>query len=111
MNKRYKIVWTKSASSDLETIIRYIAKNNPENAKTLFLKIKQEIAALSHSPKIGRYIPELQEQGILLYRELIINPWRLIYKIGDKSVYIMAVIDSRRNVEDILFEKLIRMKI
>ena len=107
MDEKHQIVWTKSAVSDLEDIIKYIAENNPLTAKNLFTTIKKQVSTLSYSPQRGRYIPELQEQGIFLYRELIISPWRVMYKIHEKTVYIMAIIDSRRNVEDILLEKLI----
>jgi len=107
MDEKYQIVWTKSAVSDLEDIIKYIAENNPLTARNLFTTIKKQVSTLSYSPQHGRYIPELQEQGIFLYRELIIYPWRVMYKIHEKTVYIMAIIDSRRNVEDILLEKLI----
>jgi len=108
MNEGYKVVWTKSAVSDLESIIEYISKNSPLTARALFHKLKKQIDTLSYSPQRGRHIPELQEQGIFLYRELIISPWRVMYRVHERIVYIMAIIDSRRNVEDILLEKLIK---
>jgi len=108
MDEEYKVVWTKSAVSDLESIIEYIAENSPLTARALFRKLKKQIDTLSYSPQRGRHIPELQEQGIFLYRELIISSWRVMYRIHERIVYIMAIIDSRRNVEDILLEKLIK---
>ena len=60
--------------------------------------------------KARRIIPELQLQGILQYRELIIFPWRVIYRISEKNIYILSVLDSRQNVEDILFQRLINSK-
>jgi len=110
MDEEYQVVWTESAVSDFEGIIEYIAENNPLTAKTLFAKLKEQVEALSYSPQRGRHIPELQEQGILLYRELIIPPWRVMYKIQNKIVYILVIIDSRRNIEDILLEKLINIQ-
>ncbi|WP_162138535.1 type II toxin-antitoxin system RelE/ParE family toxin [Hippea alviniae] len=35
MNKKYKIVWTNSAVYDIESIIEYIAKDNPSTARSL----------------------------------------------------------------------------
>ena len=46
-------------------------------------------------------------QGISLYREIVIIPWRVIYKIERDRVYIVSVIDSRRNVEDVLLARLL----
>ncbi len=110
MDEEYKVVWTKSAVSDLESIIEYIAENSPLTASALFRKLRKQIDTLSYSPQRGRHIPELQEQGIFLYRELIISPWRIMYRVHERIVYIMAIIDSRRNVEDILLEKLIKIQ-
>ena len=109
MDEEYKVVWTRSAVSDLESIIEYIAKDSPSAAKILFRKLKKQTETLSYSPQRSRYLPELQEQGIFIYRELIISPWRVMYRVHERNVYVMAMIDSRKNVEDILLEKLIKI--
>jgi mRNA-degrading endonuclease RelE of RelBE toxin-antitoxin system len=41
------------------------------------------------------------------YRQLIESPWRIIYKIDNEIVNVLLIIDSRRNTQDILVEKLI----
>jgi len=41
------------------------------------------------------------------YREVIETPWRIIYKIDEDAVHILAVIDSRRNVQEVLIERLL----
>jgi len=43
-----------------------------------------------------------------MYRELISSPWRIMYKVDSDTVYIMAIFDSRQNVEDLLLQKLLR---
>jgi len=69
--------------------------------------IKQKVSALYTMPDRGRIVPELKAQGIHTYRELIIAPWRIIYRISDTTVFVLSVIDSRRNVEDILLDRFI----
>lgn len=59
-------------------------------------------------PDRGRIVPELHDQGINIYREISVPPWRIIYRISDSTVYVLSVIDSRRNVEDILLNRFIR---
>ena len=108
MKKTYDIVWAETAENDLRSIIEYIAKDNPSQAPKFFDKIKCATSNLSHSPHRGRIIPELHKQGIAQYRELIISPWRVMYRISGKSVFVVSVLDSRRNVEDILLERLIQ---
>lgn len=58
-----------------------------------------------------RTLPELRDQGISQYRELVIPLWRVIYRISEKAVYVLAVFDSRQNIEDILLKRLIDSKI
>lgn len=58
-------------------------------------------------PLQGRIVPELRYYGVLTYRELIRPPWRIIYKTEENKVWVLAVIDGRRNVEDILLDRFI----
>ena len=106
MSTPYKVFWTIVAEEDLKNIILYIAEDSPQNARLIFEKIKEQASSLTHFPERGRTVPELQDQGVFLYRELILTPWRIIYRISDKKVYILSVIDSRQNVEDILLRRL-----
>jgi toxin ParE1/3/4 len=53
-------------------------------------------------------VPELAEVGMRLYHEILCPPSRIIYRIVGPNVFVMTVIDGRRNVEDILLERLTR---
>jgi len=108
MKKKYQVTWAAIAQHDLNQIINYIAIDSPANASRILRKIKQKVSALYTMPDRGRIVPELKEQGIHTYRELIIAPWRVIYRISDTTVFVLSVIDSRRNVEDILLDRLIK---
>ena len=110
MNQKYKIFWTNVAEGDLKEIIEYISLDSPYNTLKILNKIKQKASDLYTLPERGRIVPELREQGILQYRELIIPPWRLIYRIAGRKIYVLSVIDSRQNVEDILLKRLIHKK-
>ena len=101
----YKVIWSHVADDDLNKIIEYIAEDSIKNALSIFHKIKDKCSRLFTFPNRGRIVPELQEYGILLYRELIIGHWRVIYRISDNYVYVLSVIDSRQNVEDILLNR------
>jgi plasmid stabilization system protein ParE len=108
MNAIYKVVWASVAEDDLKNIILYIAEDSLANARIIFEKIKEKATSLKLFPERGRIVPELQDQGIFLYRELIVAPWRIIYRISDKKIYILSVLDSRQNAEDILLKRLIK---
>jgi toxin ParE1/3/4 len=111
VNKKYEVIWASVAQNDLARIIEYIANDSPANALKVLNKSKEKAANLHHSPKRGQIIPELLEQGIYLYRELIVVPWRLIYRAQEDKVYVLAVLDSRQNIEDILLKRVLDAKL
>ena len=110
MSDNYSIEWADVAENDLKGIIEYIAKDSPANALKILKKIKQKASSLYTLPERGRIVPELQDQGILIYRELMMPPWRIIYRISEMKVYVLSVLDARQNVEDILLKRLISSK-
>ena len=111
MKEKYRVVWSNVAENDLRNIIEYIADDSPPNALKIFKSIKQKVSSLTAFPEIGRIVPELRDQGILQYRELIISPWRILYRISEMKVFVLSVLDSRRNIEDILLKRLTNSKI
>jgi plasmid stabilization system protein ParE len=108
MTKRtYPVFWTQTAKQDLTRIIDYIAADSEIQARSIYLAIKEKADNLGEMPLKGRVVPELRYYSILTYRELISPPWRIIYEIDDARIWVHAVIDGRRNVEDILLNRLI----
>ena len=107
MSHKYDIIWAGVAENDLKEIIEYIAIDSPANALKTLEKVKQKASSLYTLPERGRVVPELKDQSIILYRELIVPPWRIIYRVSEMKVYVLSVLDARQNVEDILLKRLI----
>jgi len=110
MNQIYEIVWAHIAENDLKEIIDYIAIDSPANALKIFKKIKNKASSLYSMPERCRIVTELKDQGIMQYRELIVSPWRIMFRITEMKVYILSVLDARRNIEDILLKRLVNMR-
>lgn len=110
MTPEFEVNWTNIAEQDLIKIIDYISIDSPKNALGVLKKIKNETSKLYNFPNKGRIIPELQVQGLTIYREIIVSPWRIFYRTENKQVFVLGVIDSRQNVEDILLSRFIRAK-
>ena len=106
--KKFEVLWTKSAEYDLELIIEYIKLDSVSIAKEIFFELIKEYENLYYFPQRKRVVPELQQIGIFKYREIIYKRWRVIFKIENEKVYILLVVDSSRNLEDILFQRLIK---
>ena len=106
--KKHEVIWADVAIKDLSNIVDYISHDSVNNALKVFHKIKSRCEKLYVYPNRGRVVPELREYGILLYRELIIDPWRVVYRITDDSVLVLSVIDARQNVEDVLLSRFVK---
>lgn len=109
MTQSFQVSWSNIARKDFFQLIEYLSLNNPAAAKKAYHKIKEKALQLNAYPDRGRIVPELQRQGITQYRELIHAPWRIIYKISGNQVFILSVMDSRRNLEDILLQRLLEI--
>ena len=104
--KKFEVLWSPISKCDLESLIEYISVDSPARAEEILAKIELKCLGLSQLPEQGRIVPELQEKGFFLYRELIVIPWRILYRISDKMVFILGVFDSRRDFEDILSQRM-----
>jgi len=104
----YEINIPYSVQQDIEEIIEYYYEDRKEHAEKIFKSIVEKIKTLKSFPNKGRIVPELLEYNINEYREVIELYWRIIYRIEKSTVTIFAIIDGRRNVQDVLIEKLKR---
>ncbi len=108
MRRSFEVRWAATAERDLLGVIEYIVFDDPGTAMEVLKRIRVGTARLDFSPRRGRIVPELLKQGVSRYRELVIKPWRVIYRVEESRVFVVAVIDGRRNVEDVLLERLLR---
>lgn len=106
--KSYQVLWTHTAQQDLLEIIDYIAQDSVDDALVILHKLETKAALLVTLPNRGRIVPELLHTGISQYRELINAPWRIVYRVENRQVLIMAVLDSRRDLQTVLLGRLAR---
>ncbi len=106
--KTYRVLWTEDAIGDLNTIIAYIYNENQTNAKSVYLAIKEQCAALEQFPFRARVVPELESLGMMQYRELLFKRWRIIYTIKSDTVYLLLIIDSRQDIQEQLIARILK---
>jgi toxin ParE1/3/4 len=104
----FTIVITKSAAIDLLAIYNYVAEESNSKALKIIQKLESRISKLVTFPEQERVAPELENFNILIYREIVEYPWRIFYKIELSTVLIIAILDGRRNIEDLLMQRLLR---
>ena len=106
--RRLEVFWTEAAVSDLEAITSYVAQEAPGRALRLVARLQKRAEALETLPHRGRVVPELATFGIKKWRELVARPYRIIYAPTERGVFVYAVLDGRRDLSDLLFERLLR---
>ncbi|MDR0315291.1 MAG: type II toxin-antitoxin system RelE/ParE family toxin [Treponema sp.] len=108
---KYEIIWSKDAGDELAEIISYIKYNTGKiTAEKIYLKIMNEIKRASENAAGRRIAPLLKKIGINYIHQLNINPWIIYYKTEKNKMEIISIIDGRRNLEEILYKKILDRK-
>ncbi len=106
----YKVLLTNEAAKDLDEIFDYVyLKDSPSSAEYVLKQIEDAIANLSHFPERGSYPEELINLGIKQYREIYFRPYRLVYQVVKKTVYLMLIADGRRDMQTLLSRRLLNV--
>ncbi|MBI4124650.1 MAG: type II toxin-antitoxin system RelE/ParE family toxin [Deltaproteobacteria bacterium] len=105
----FKVRWSNAAQGDLEGIVETIARDRPKTALKMLRTLRRRASTLNKNPHRGRRVPEFAQIKGLNIREMIISPWRLFYIVQEKVVYVLGLFDSRRDLEEVLFERLTRV--
>jgi plasmid stabilization system protein ParE len=106
--RRWRVVWIEAASRDLVEIVSFVARKSPVNARRLLIRLRSRAESLERSPGRGRVVPELASTGTRVWRELVVKPHRIVYRVRGKIVLVGALLDGRRDLEDLLLERLTR---
>jgi len=106
---KYKVLIDPKAKHDLKEIFLYIAVNdNLSSASKLLDSIENTCYNLVNFPEGGHIPTELRSTGINKYLEIHYKNYRIIYEIENSTVYIHLVLDGRRNIQEILSDRLLR---
>ena len=93
----YQIRWSPEAVEDIEEITAYIHKDSPLYAQKVVEELISASRRLIQFPSRGRKVPELTST----HRECFVYSYRLIYRIEEQHVLIVAVIHGKRLLESV----------
>ncbi len=106
---KYSVEIIIDVENDLWGIYRYVSMNDSiEKADRLLDNIEKTIAALETLPSRGHYPPELERIGVLEFRQVLFKPYRIIYQVVKSVVYVHCILDGRRDLSDLLRDRLLR---
>ena len=105
----FQVFLTDGASRDLEDLYGYIESHDaPEKADYVLEQIEKAFSGLSENPERGACPNELLAVGLREYREIFFKPYRIIYRVMADNVYVMVIVDGRRDMRALLQRRLLQ---
>ena len=103
----FAVRFTSGAQNDLREIHSYISMNDSrEKADYVAREIVRAALTLKDLPNRGVHPPELLALGNRSYRQIFFKPYRILYRIHAKSVFIAVIADGRREMDSLLARRL-----
>jgi toxin ParE1/3/4 len=96
VNRRRRVVWTQTAERALSEAAEYVAQDSQTAAEALVERLLKAASSLEHFASRGHPPPEFSDLSI---PELLVQPYRLIYRVTEADVVVLALIHQRRDVE------------
>jgi toxin ParE1/3/4 len=95
----YKLIWSPQAIEDINAIAQYIARDSTVYAQSTVERIFQAAEKLMQFPKLGRIVPEKNNESI---REIFVFQYRIIYVIYTPEIHVLTVVHGKRIIEDMI---------
>lgn len=104
----FEVRLTADAVRDLEEFDDWISRHDiPARAAHVAASIEAAITALKRYPQRGRHPTELLALGIRDFRETFFKPYRIVYTVEGKRVYVSLIADGRRDMQSLLARRLL----
>ncbi|MBL3539462.1 type II toxin-antitoxin system RelE/ParE family toxin [Aminivibrio sp.] len=104
----YEVLLTEDASQDLGEICQFIASHDdPAKAEYVLAQIESVFERLAVFPFRGATPVELLDLGLSDYREVFFKPYRVFYTVIDNRVYVVAIVDGRRDLRSYLYRRIL----
>jgi toxin ParE1/3/4 len=89
------LIWSPDAIRDLHEIADFIALDKPKAARRWVQTLTVVAEQAGALPFAGRRVPEFDRENM---REMIKRGYRVMYRVSDELVEIVAVIEGHRRV-------------
>jgi len=99
MSAKRRLRFSRHALSQFEQALAYIAEHDPAAALRLWERIIERLNGLNDVPGKGRVVPELGDPA---RREIVVPPFRIVYRTTSEEIRIVAVVHGRRVLEHAL---------
>ena len=90
-----RVHWTNTALAHLLSIYEYVAQNSPVYADRVVDRLTRRSEQIGTFPRSGRRVPEYDREDL---REVIEKPYRIVYRIREEQVDVLAVFHSAQRL-------------
>jgi plasmid stabilization system protein ParE len=90
-----RVVWSRQASEQITRVFACFAAERPAVALRWLERVLERVESLAAFPDQGRLVPELQRSDM---RELLIHPYRVVYRRDESEVIVVTVRHERREL-------------
>jgi len=87
--------WSDLAVQQLASIALYIGRTSPLYAERMAERILRRVETLAEFPEIGLRASEAEDENV---REVVENPYRILYLAQPSRVDILAIVHGRQNI-------------
>ncbi|MDD1632875.1 MAG: type II toxin-antitoxin system RelE/ParE family toxin [Methylococcaceae bacterium] len=106
---RREVVLSAPALADLLDINDYyLCEVSDRVANGIIDGLEAAVNNLAEFPDRGSIPKELLALGIRQYRQIIENPYRIIYEILTDQIVVHAILDGRRDMQSLLMQRILR---
>jgi len=92
-----KVVWAQHANDRLSSISDFIERDSSHRAIEFCERLLDATELLAAHPLAGPVLPE-----DAAYRQLVVDGYRIVYRVADNSVYVMTIVAPGMNYEHAL---------
>jgi len=104
----FEVELTQGAEDDLEGIHAYLSRHRSrEAAEALLDAFLDKIRTLERYPERGGFPKELEAIGVRDFRQVLLDPYRLICRVIGSKVFILVIADGRRDMQTLLERRLL----
>ena len=90
-----RVEWSDCARDDLDDLVRFIGRDSELYARRFAERVVLATRRLQAFPESGRMIPEAENKAL---REIIVQGYRVMYRLETNRALVLAVMHGSRDV-------------
>ena len=105
----YQVELTAGAEIDLEELVlSALERAGEKHAQAVLKELEDAIESLALHPLRRAVPPQLQALGILEFRQMLVETYRLLFRVQDRRVLIVLIAHQKRDFRSLLERRLLR---